>query len=84
MKRSCVGRYQLTSPVQVTITMDDGQLFVQYGTQPKAELFPESTNQFFLKVANAQVTFERDRDGNVVSLVHHQHGSATQGVRLVG
>ncbi|QDQ80481.1 Type 1 glutamine amidotransferase-like domain-containing protein [Paraburkholderia megapolitana] len=82
LKQACVGRYQLMSPIQVLITIEGEQLFAQYGQQPKREIFPQSENQFFWKVVDAQVTFERDRDGKVTSLVHHQNGSDARGEKL--
>lgn len=82
-KRACVGRYQLMSRLmEVVVTIEGGQLFAQYGAQPKAEIFPESESHFFLRVADAQVSFERDSDGTVSSLVHHQNGRATYGFKV--
>ncbi|CAB3638853.1 hypothetical protein LMG24238_00093 [Paraburkholderia sediminicola] len=83
LKQACVGRYQLTSPMEIVlITIEGEQLFAQYGRQQKYEIFPESENRYFWKVVDAQVTFERDGDGNVTSLVHHQHGRDAHGVKL--
>ncbi|MGF6931555.1 peptidase E [Paraburkholderia sp. UCT70] len=81
-KEACVGRFQLMSPMEVLITIEGEQLFAQYGSQPKHEIFPESVDRFFLKIIDAQVTFEKDRSGRVASLVHHQNGRDTRGVRL--
>jgi peptidase E len=83
-KRRCVGQYQLMSSAQLKISIEDERLFAQYGGQPKFEIFPESETEYFWKVANAQVTFKRDSEGNVTSLIHHQNGRDIQGVRLEG
>ncbi|WP_164853893.1 Type 1 glutamine amidotransferase-like domain-containing protein [Paraburkholderia kirstenboschensis] len=82
LKRACVGRFELMNPLQVLITIEGEQLFAQYGAQPKLEIFPESENRYFLKAVSAQVTFDRDPDGKVTSLVHHQNGRDAHGVRL--
>jgi hypothetical protein len=68
--------------MQVLITIEGEQLFAQYGTQPKLEIFPESEDLYFWRAVDAQVTFERDRDGKVTSLVHHEHGRNARGVKL--
>jgi hypothetical protein len=42
--------------------------------QPKAELYPSSTTEFFLKVVDAQITFEKNEQGQVTQLILHQNG----------
>jgi hypothetical protein len=46
--------------------------------QPKFDLFPESDRKFFLKVVDAQITFNGD------SLTLHQNGADTIAKRLSG
>jgi peptidase E len=81
-KEACVGRYQLLSPMEVVFTLEGEQMFARYGSQQKHEIFAESEDRFFWKIVDAQVTFERDQKGQVVSIVHHQNGRDTHGVRL--
>jgi hypothetical protein len=49
-------------------------LFGQPTGQPKAELYPTSATEFFLKVVDAQVTFVKDEQGRVTQLILHQGG----------
>ena len=42
--------------------------------QPKAELYPSSATEFFLKVVDAQVTFVKTEQGVVTQLILHQNG----------
>jgi hypothetical protein len=63
-----VGRYQLTPEFLITITREGSSLFLQATAQPKLELFAESEREFFLKVVDAQVTFEEG------ALILHQNG----------
>ena len=42
--------------------------------QPEVELFAESSNKFFLKAEDAQVTFVRDANGKVTHLILHKGG----------
>jgi CubicO group peptidase (beta-lactamase class C family) len=69
-----VGRYELAPNFIITITREGNQLFLQATGQPKFEVFPESTRDFFLKVVDAQITFETDSQGRATSLTLHQNG----------
>ena len=71
---SYVGTYELASGFALTVTREGDQLFGQPTGQAKAELFPQSETEFFLKVVDAQVTFERGPDGKATGLVLHQNG----------
>jgi dipeptidase E len=81
-RRACVGRYELMNPMQVLITLEGDQLFAQYGAQPKLPIFPQSENKYFFSAVDAQVSFQRNRDGIVTSLMHYQHGREANGVRV--
>jgi CubicO group peptidase (beta-lactamase class C family) len=71
---SYVGDYQLSPDFVLTISIEDGKLMGTPTGQPKAELFPTSETEFFLKLVNAQVTFVKDEQGNVKHLILHQNG----------
>jgi hypothetical protein len=58
----------------MNITKENNRLMVQADKQPKVELFPESETDFFLKVADAQISFNKDENGNVTGLTLHQMG----------
>ena len=77
-----VGRYQLVQGVNITVTRDGDGLFVQLTGQPRLEVFPESEDEFFLRVVDAQITFGRDDAGAVDHLVLHQNGVDQRAPRL--
>lgn len=77
-----VGRYALTPTFTLTITREGDQLFAQATNQPKFELFPESPKEFFLKVVDAQVSFEVDLSGKATSLTLHQNGANMPAKRM--
>jgi CubicO group peptidase (beta-lactamase class C family) len=77
-----VGRYQLAPNFVLTVTREDDKLFVQATGQPKFQIFPESALEFFLKVVDAQITFETDSTGRASSLVLHQNGKNMPGKRI--
>ncbi len=53
-----VGQYQLAPSAILTVTRDGSQFFVQLTGQPRFDIFAESEKKFFLKVVDAQLTFE--------------------------
>ena len=77
-----VGRYQLAPNFILTVTREDNHLFVQATGQPKFELFAEGNRDYFLKVVDAQVTFETDSQGRANSLVLHQNGAQQPAKRI--
>jgi tetratricopeptide (TPR) repeat protein len=68
------GVYELTPSFNITITVEDGKLMGATTGQPKAELYPSSATEFFLKVVDAQVSFVKSEDGVVTQLILHQNG----------
>jgi serine-type D-Ala-D-Ala carboxypeptidase/endopeptidase len=74
-----VGTYALNSaPVafQITVTLENGALFVQATQQPKFPVFPESQTKVFLRVVDAQVEFTGEKDGAFTGLILHQNGAS--------
>jgi serine-type D-Ala-D-Ala carboxypeptidase/endopeptidase len=79
-----VGRYQFAPSAIFTITRDGGHLFEQLTGQGRFEIFPESERDFFLKVVDAQISFETDGQGKAVALVLHQNGIDQRARRIEG
>jgi CubicO group peptidase (beta-lactamase class C family) len=76
-----VGRYDYGRAVLV-VTREGDRVFAQLGPQPRLEIFPKSETEFFLKVVDAQLTFVKDANGKVVSLINHQNGHTIHAPRL--
>ena len=70
-----VGQYRLAPNFILTITREGDGLFAQATGQPKFQIFPDSEREFFLKVVDAQLTFETDSSGRATSLTLHQNGA---------
>ena len=68
-----VGEYDYGSAVMV-ITRDGDQLWAQLGTQQRHEVFPAAMDEFFWKIVNARVRFQRDKEGKVIAAEHKQSG----------
>ena len=69
-----VGVYQLAPGLQFDVALRDGALFIKSTVAPAVRLWPESSNDFFVKEVDAQITFTRDASGAVNGLVLHQYG----------
>jgi CubicO group peptidase (beta-lactamase class C family) len=68
------GDYELAPNFIFTISVEEGKLMGQPTGQPKAELYPSSATEFFLRVVDAQVTFVKNDQGQVTQLILHQNG----------
>jgi len=79
-----VGRYQLAPSAVLTITRDGTRFFVQLTGQPTFEIFAESEKDYFLKVVDAQLTFETDAQNKAVAVVLHQNGIDQRAPRIEG
>lgn len=79
--QSYVGYYAITPAFGLTISIEDGQLFLQATGQPKVPIFAESKTKFFLKAVNAQITFVPDDEGKIKKLILRQGGRDVDAVR---
>ncbi len=77
-----VGSYELAPNFVLTVTREGDHLFAQATGQGKNEIFAESERDFFLKVVDAQITFQTDASGATTGLVLHQAGRDVPGRRL--
>jgi hypothetical protein len=77
-----VGRYELTPHFILTVTRDEAHLYTQATGQPKFEIFPSSDRDFFLKVVDAQLTFETGAEGPATRVILHQNGANTPARRI--
>jgi CubicO group peptidase (beta-lactamase class C family) len=76
-----VGRYDYQSAIQ-TVTVENDRLFAQLTGQERFEIFPKSADEYFFKVAAAQVVFLRNEKGEVVAVQHTQNGNTFRAPRL--
>jgi CubicO group peptidase (beta-lactamase class C family) len=75
------GEYALAPAFSLTITFENGALFAQATGQEKLPLYAESETKFFLRAADAELTFTSDSTGNVTGLILHQNGQNLPGRR---
>jgi hypothetical protein len=63
-----VGRYQLNPQRTFTVRRDGDKLVIDFPKGREAEMFPESKASFFLKVADVQLSFLKDNNGEVAGM----------------
>lgn len=76
------GRYELAPGFVLTVTREGERVFAQATGQGKAQVFPSSELEFYYKVVEAQLVFERDAAGTITGVVLHQGGRKIPGRRL--
>ena len=77
-----VGEYELAPNFILTVTRDGPQLKTQATGQQEFPVFPKSTNVFYLKVVEAQLTFNQNEDGEMESVTLNQGGQEIIGKKL--
>lgn len=82
MLESYCGQYELQPGFVITVTRNEKQLFAQATGQPQFELFASDYNRFYLKVVEAQVTFNANDKGKIDSLTLHQNGQDIPAKRI--
>lgn len=69
-----VGSYALAPGYNMQIIYTAGQLYTQLPGQDKFEIYPEAENQFFLRIVEAVLVFEKDEKGAVTKVTLKQNG----------
>lgn len=78
-----VGEYQLNGRKRkIAVTREGDKLLMQVTGQGKAQIFPESESNFFMKEAPVQITFKIDESGEVTGLIVHQGGKDTEAKKI--
>jgi len=80
--QSYIGKYELAPEFIITVTKNGNQMKAQATGQPEFEIYPRSENVFYLKVVEAQVTFNLNENGKVVSMTLLQDGQESTGLKL--
>ncbi len=63
-----LGKYELQPGFILTVTKEGNQLKAQATGQPVFDVFPKSENEFYLKVVDAQLVFNKNDAGEVESV----------------
>jgi hypothetical protein len=77
-----VGQYELSHDFIVTITQYDDHLYAENAGQQRVEIFAESSDVFFFKAVDAQITFTRDEKGKVTGFLLFDGTKETLAVKI--
>jgi CubicO group peptidase (beta-lactamase class C family) len=76
-----VGEYELAPGFKIAVTREGSNLYGQATGQDRFQMFPRGEQEFFLRVVQARIEFQRDAEGKVTSLVLFQGGQTLPGRR---
>jgi hypothetical protein len=77
-----VGVYQLNPNILLKVSRDGAAFYSQVGGQQKLQIFAESDHKFFIKVVDAQLTFDVDSQGAATQVTFRQNSRDTVAKRL--
>lgn len=77
-----VGKYRFDFGAVLDVTLSGNQLAAQLTGQPSIPVYPSAKDEFFYKIVDAKLSFERDAAGKVVAVVLHQNGRDMRAPRL--
>ena len=79
-----VGVYAIDSSARFTLLRRGDGLIARLTAQPFAPIFASAKDEFFYKVADAQLSFQRDASGKIKGLTLHQNGRDIPAMREEG
>lgn len=77
-----IGAYELQPGFILTVTREENQLKTQATGQPVFDIFPKSENEFYLKVVDAQLAFNKNDAGDIESVTLFQGGREMKGKKI--
>ena len=76
-----VGLYRLNKKFGISVTLNNGQLYVKGEGQsqlPELPILCEAENKFYLKDFNTTLTFIKDSNNTISRILIHEHGTDTE------
>jgi len=77
-----VGEYEFGPTAVITISREGTHFYEQLTGQARFEIFATGAREYFLKVVDAQITFDVDSQMRTTSLVLHQGGREIRAPRV--
>lgn len=76
------GNFQIPNVGVLVITNDEDKLYAKLGGQGKYQVFPSAKDEFFWKIVEARLKFNRSEKGEINEAVIFQNGQELKGHRL--
>jgi CubicO group peptidase (beta-lactamase class C family) len=77
-----IGKYALSPEFIITVTKVGSKMMAQATGQGEFEIYPKSDTVFYLKVVEAQVTFNLNEEDQVISMTLLQGGQESTGLKV--
>ncbi len=77
-----VGEYELQPGFTLTVTKEGNQLMTQATGQPAVAIYPKSENEFYLKVVNVRLLFNKNSADEIESVALFLGGQEMIGKRI--
>ena len=77
-----IGKYEVQPNFILDISLSKGSLFCQPTGQPKLELVPISVSEFYLREADAKISFSRNAKQEIEKLILHQGDQEIPALKL--
>jgi hypothetical protein len=77
-----VGEYEFGPTAVITISREGTHFYEQLTGQSTFEIFAKSDREYFLKVVDAQITFDVDSQMRTTALVLHQGGREVRAMKV--
>lgn len=78
--KAYAGEYEANG--KVTISAENGKLYIQPPGQPKSELYPSSETEFFMATDNVRIVFTKDEQGMVNGAKVHLGSRTLDGKKI--
>lgn len=76
------GKYALSADVVLTVTVENGHLFIQEGDEPKQEYLPESPSDFYSSASSDECTFKPETGPAQTLVLHLDNGQSPELKRM--
>jgi len=80
--KSYKGKYEIQPGVILDVYTDSGKLMVKTPEGARIQLLPLSDSDYFIEVADVQVTFGKIENGKVDKLTVHQNGRDSEAKKI--
>ena len=76
------GEYKLAPGLNIVVTREGDQLFGQATGQGRFRMYAKDAYEFYLRVVEARIVFQRDSGGKVTAMTLYQNGQEITGEKI--
>jgi len=80
--QTVTGKYNLGHGLLMTVTLETNHLFAEITGRRRFEIFPKSDREFFVSGGNAEATFVRNTNNEVIKAILKQGGDRIDAPKL--